>query len=463
MTWCNLAVWRWKTTRQGGRSCRCPVFCDVVVRRCQHGRQPCQETFPGMFDADSGRAVTGFPRLFWKQAPVGGWKDVEVPQWVQWALSAAARETPVQGGEGAWVCLQFFFRHASKSFMHSCVCVCVCLLLSPADPSGPPRPRKQRLFSRQAELCAGHSDRIRCIFSCSKIGQPAWPLRAGTHCMFCDEEKMVVACGSIGGRKSITRSLKAFRANYEHHSYVYNAAMMRVPEAWRERFHAQALREKRTRPRLPRKATVDQQEKMVAEAWQTALGSRKRAFKDVGSKETTAYKKRRTADRNRAAKKFFLDNDLPKPAAGDIASNDAGLPRAVTSSRAGFVEQWCKFGSWAICKECHSLQPRPLEPVDTRRVAGADMTGKACKQCKGKHWVPQPEDIPGPLRKLSMNLAKVLRPLDLDVGPVKKANNGYRIHSSMTRLSWSKVAVLEKIRQAGGWRWSCFVVGSVWV
>ena len=268
--------------------------------------------------------------------------------------------------------------------------------------------------------------------------------------MFCDEEKMVAACESIGGRKSIARSLKAFRANYEHHSYVYNAAMMRAPEEWRESFHVQALKEKRKQARLPRKAAVDQQEKMVAEAWRTALGSRKRAFKDVGGKEIAAYKKRRTADRNRVAKKFFLDHVLPKPAAEDVASNDAGLPRAVASSRAGFVEQWCKLGSWAICKECHSLQPRPLEPVDTRRIAGAEMPAKACKQCKGKHWVPQPEDIPGPLRKLSVKLAKVLRPLDLDVGPVKKANNGYRIHSSMTRLSWSKGSVLEKIRQAGG-------------
>ena len=42
-------------------------------------------------------------------------------------------------------------------------------------------------------------------------------------------------------------------------------------------------------------------------------------------------------------------------------------------------------------------------------------------------------------------MAKVLRPLDIDVGRMKKANNGYRIKSAMTRLSWSKLSVKDKI------------------
>ena len=67
--------------------------------------------------------------------------------------------------------------------------------------------------------------------------------------MFCDKDKMVAACESIGGRRSITRSLKAFRANYEHDSHVYNAALMRVPGEWRDKFHAEALKEKRGRAR----------------------------------------------------------------------------------------------------------------------------------------------------------------------------------------------------------------------
>ena len=286
------------------------------------------------------------------------------------------------------------------------------------------------------------------------MGQPVQKPR-GSRCLFCDPERMATACHSVKGRKDITRGLKAFRANYKQHSYVYNAALMRVPEEWREKFHAEALKEKRGQPkekRQPRKAEASGQAQVAAETWKAALGDRKRAFSSLGSKAVTAYKKRRKADRNRVEKKFFLDNGLPTPQPEDIAENDAGLPRASSSTRATFVEQWCKFGSFAICKQCRSLQPRPLEPIDTRRVAPAEMTAKACKQCRAGQWVPQPEDIPRPLKKLSVKLSKVLRPLDIHVGPEKKAANGYRHHATMFRMSWSKLSVQEKIAKAGSQR-----------
>ena len=370
---------------------------------------------PEIFGTNLSQDATGLPRLYAKQVPASGWEAVQVPRWVQKQLEAEKAETT------KW-----------------------------------PKIRSKR---RSKEFCTGFSPGFPCLFSKTNIGGPARQ-HNGRKCVFCDPEKMNQACATARGRGNVVRSLKTFRAWYENNSHVYNVAMMLVPDEWKSKMHEEALKEKRGKPRQPRQprnAAADQQEKRVAEAWKSALESRKRAFKDVGSKEVTAYKKRRKADRNRVEKKFFVDHDLPKPQAEDIAPNDAGLPRAATSSQAAFVEQWCKFGSWAICKRCHSLQPRPLEPVDTRRVAGAEMTAKACKQCRGKHWVPQPEDIPHPLRKLSLKLAKVLRPLDLDIGPVKKANNGYRIHSSMTRLSWSKVAVQDKIRKVGGLRSKCHV------
>ena len=224
--------------------------------------------------------------------------------------------------------------------------------------------------------------------------------------------------------------------------------MMLVPDEWRDKFHEQALKGKRGKPARPRNTAVEAQATSVATAWKDALGSRKRAFKDLSNEEVTAYKKRRKADRNRVEKKFFTDNQLPKPEARDIADNDAGLPPAVSSARATFVEQWCKFGSLGICKKCHSLQLRPLHQIDTRRVALAEITGKACKSCKdGSVWVPQPKDIPKPLRKLSQKMACTLRPLDLYVGPVKKASNGYRLKSSMTRMSWSDTSVKDKIAE----------------
>ena len=338
--------------------------------------------------AQNGEAVAGLPRLYQKQVPRGGWEAVQSPPWVQRRLAE------------------------------------------------PKACRSNAARSRAKKSCAGFSALVGCLFSTQDIGQPAKPM-AGAKCVFCDVDKMVAACDSIGGRKSITRSLKAFRADYQRHSHVYNAALMRVPEEWREKFHAEALKEKRGQPKekRPRKAEVSVQGQATAEAWKAVLVDRKRAFSSLGSKAVTAYKKRRKADRNRVEKKFFLDNDLPPPQPEDIADNDAGLPRAATSTRAAFVEQWCKFGSFAICKQCRSLQPRPLEPIDTRRVAPAEMTAKACKQCRAGQWVPQPEDIPRPLKKLSVELSKVLRPLDIHVGPEKKAANGYRHHATRAGAS----------------------------
>ena len=62
--------------------------------------------------------------------------------------------------------------------------------------------------------------------------------------------------------------------------------------------------------------------------------------------------------------------------------------------------------------------------------------------------MPQPSEIPKVLRKLSPKLLKVLRPLDIDVGPVRKARNGHRLHARMIRFSWSEQSVQKKIRQA---------------
>ena len=219
---------------------------------------------------------------------------------------------------------------------------------------------------------------------------------------------MAESCETVRGRQRITRSLKSFRAVYQERPHIYNVAMMRVPDEWRDAFHAAAMEGRRKPARQPRGAPVSVQTTTVNEEWQQLLTNRKRAFKQLGSKEVTAYKKRRTADRSRVVKKFFLDNDLPAPEEPtDVAPNDCGTPSPLTSDRAKFVELWCKLGSWGVCKDCRSLQPRPLEPIDTRRVAKAEITARTCKQCRGRQWVPQPSEIPLPSRQLKQGLARV--------------------------------------------------------
>ena len=87
---------------------------------------------------------------------------------------------------------------------------------------------------------------------------------------------------------------------------MYNVAMMLVPDEWTSTMHEEALKEKRGQPRQPRNLPAVTQAAVAAKGWSIALARRKRAFKELGSKEVTAYKKRRAADRTRVAKKKFL-------------------------------------------------------------------------------------------------------------------------------------------------------------
>ena len=144
------------------------------------------------------------------------------------------------------------------------------------------------------KLCSGISERLPCIYCKADIGQPAQG-KTG-KCMFCDPEKMTSSCSTVRGRQNVTQALKAFRAFYDTHSYVYNSAMMLVPDEWRATFHKEALKRKRgksKKPRQPRKVASPDQAKKVAEDWTVSLRSCKRAFADLSSEEVTAYKKHR--------------------------------------------------------------------------------------------------------------------------------------------------------------------------
>ena len=288
---------------------------------------------------------------------------------------------------------------------------------------------------------------MRCIFAEKKSGQRSHAGPSG-KCLFCDPRALPAACRMEKGQNRAVQLLRAFRKVYEDKPHIYNSAMMRVPEELREDLHARALAGARPPARVPRGKSAADSAAAAAAAWGAQLASRKRALRPLGKKKWTAYKKRRTADRSRVVKKFYVDQGLPPPAleeARDVAENDCGLPALEGGERANFVEAWCKLGSWGVCGKCHSLQPRPLLPLDTRRVAKPDITEKACKRCRRGEAVPQPDDIPRPLQRLSPDIVEALRPFEIDVGPFKQAQNGFRIHTAMFRVSWAARSAEEKI------------------
>ena len=313
---------------------------------------------------------------------------------------------------------------------------------------------RKRPAGRNTHPCGGRGADWPCIYNLQRPGTCGsfdhHSPNHGRKCVFCNDKAINRLCGSAAGRSHILSNMKKFRAAYEEKPHVYNSALLRIPDKHREEIHkkaaAQALPRaaaRRERVRRPRPAPAQ----TAKTSWATALASRKRAWRPLTTAEAKKHKRQVKADRKRAQKKFFEDHDLEAPPAEDIAHNDAGLPAPALSEQGRFVELWAKFGSWGICKDCRSLQPRRLEPIDCRRVAKPEIAPRACKACQnGKILVPKFEDIPEPLRNLSKEVVRALRPLDIDVGPYRRAAYGYRAHSAMIR-PWAAESVPEKIRQ----------------
>ena len=244
---------------------------------------------------------------------------------------------------------------------------------------------------------------------CGEEERPALPRGAQREVPVLRPGRLARGLPEKGQRKAV-RLLRAFRKVYEDKPHIYNSAMMRVPEELREDLHARALAGARPpahAPRGPRGKSAADSAAAAAVAWDAQLASRKRALRPLGKKKWTAYKKRRTADRSRVVKKFYVDQGLPPPpseVARDVAENDCGLPALEGGERANFVEAWCKLGSWGVCGKCHSLQPRPAAGHAARGEAGhyreglqALPAGRTCPAA-GRHPAPPAAPESGPSR-----------------------------------------------------------------
>eukprot|EP00969_Alexandrium_andersonii_P060056 2644871-Alexandrium_andersonii.AAC.1 len=104
---------------------------------------------------------------------------------------------------------------------------------------------------------------------------------------------------------------------------------------------------------------------------------------------------------------------------------DTGLPLTEYSDAAKGLESWRLRGSWTSCAACGNLQPKPLHEIDLRRDPPATVSAKQCRRCKAKRaqTCPRPEDVPVELRGRSLEAARALSPLDVDVGPETRSTD----------------------------------------
>ena len=218
---------------------------------------------------------------------------------------------------------------------------------------------------------------------------------------------------------------------------------------WLPTFAAKAKEAKRSkRPAARVAAAADRAELQ----WTETRGKRKRCWGPPSGSERKAFRSAVLADQRFAKKRFF--GDVPRRARGKgddllaIVPNDSDLPAANLSATSIGLQKWCEEGSWGMCPKCHVLQPRPMQPSSLDRVDKPYIAASACRRCKAlhPHRVPVPEDVPTALRNLTPAIIAALRPLDMDVGPESRAENGYRKKLRMIRFSWALESVSDKIR-----------------
>ena len=247
--------------------------------------------------------------------------------------------------------------------------------------------------------CRGRGEDM-CIFSSSTPGAPARVADSASLCIWCDPDKLAAA--EIRGKNGAAAQLRYF---WEHCHEAYAKADRTLRGLFGDDyaatyFAAGRARESQRRARVARRrGTVD---------WTEAL--KKRKLRTQAPEQEAAarrkYRKLVLDDRKKVQNSFFPGTAARQDRGrGDVVAEEVGppLPPANYSDLSRGLESWCLRGSWAMCRDCGSLQPRPLHEIDLAGDPKVDLPPKQCRRCSGArdHYVPQPEDVPEPLRGLS--------------------------------------------------------------
>ena len=123
---------------------------------------------------------------------------------------------------------------------------------------------------------------------------------------------------------------------------------------------------------------------------------------------------------------------------------DADSPSVTNTEEARDLQNWCTEKSWSFCRKCGHLSLQKLLPsFCTSTPSPVD---KKCKCGGGVYSVPQVDDVPLPLRDLSSDNIRVLRPFDIHCGDYKCVVHRYRQRTGTFRVTWSALTVKEKIQ-----------------
>ena len=291
-----------------------------------------------------------------------------------------------------------------------------------------------------------------CVFHTRSPGSAARRPRDTTHCAFCSETTMQATVVTPAGRARLSKALKSFRAC--SNSTVFERAM-RVLKRW---VPAHAAQIEKAAKKAKRRKSVTRKDGRALSAtvstWLTCKARRQSVEAAPTAQARKAYRSAVLADQRWAKKRFYPETPrrprAPNSELTALVDNDCDLPSASRSDVAIGLQRWCAEGAWGMCRSCHILQLRPLRAQDLQaRGHKPDLPKSSCRRCCAKypHRVPRPEDVPPPLRELSYDVVQALRPVTVDVGPIVRADSGYRKKVRMTTFSWALNKVDIKIAQ----------------
>ena len=323
---------------------------------------------------------------------------------------------------------------------------------APPWPESMKRPAAKSRRPARREFCTGYTGEA-CCFSTAQADGPALVAtsRGEQRCLYCDKDKMKRA-SKMTRRNTLTMTLKKLR---ELSADVFEQALARVKLFLGEDVAEDFARRAGARPRPPappRRPATD---------WQALLEHRQPIQRALKPKQQEEFSKAVKRDQRVARRKLFFPEKLMKRAGAaeeqdelevvqqageveDVAANDVSLPKPAEKD-AAMVENWCKQGSWAMCEKCHSMCPRPLQPVDLRRLHQGTISAKQCTACRNNEYVPQPEHVPTPLRNLKPKVLEALRPMEISAGPFERAPHGYRVHTAIFQTHWKPTSVADQI------------------
>ena len=104
---------------------------------------------------------------------------------------------------------------------------------------------------------------------------------------------------------------------------------------------------------------------------------------------------------------------------------------------------WMENSSWSYCKTCKLLDPQKLLPSYGKRPE--IKTTRQCSCINKRDVCPSFQEIPLLLQNLTQEDIFTLRPLDLHTGDCQRLQHGYRQKKGISRVTWSKTSVEEKI------------------